>query len=140
MNRKSLLFLSITTSILMSCQRENKAETIGENNPLLAVYETPYEVPPFDLIENRHFKPAVMEAIALQQNEIEAIANNSSKANFSNTIEALENSGNLLRRVTTVFYNLSLSNTNDTIQTLAQEIAPELAQNNDNIYLNEKLL
>ena len=123
----------------MSCQRENKAETIGENNPLLAVYETPYEVPPFDLIENRHFKPAVMEAIALQQNEIEAIANNSSKANFSNTIEALENSGNLLRRVTTVFYNLSSANTNDTIQTLAQEIAPELAKNNDNIYLNEKL-
>ena len=139
MNRKSLLFLSITTSILMSCQRENKAETIGENNPLLAVYETPYEVPPFDLIENRHFKPAVMEAIALQQNEIEAIANNSSKANFSNTIEALENSGNLLRRVTTVFYNLSSANTNDTIQALAQEIAPELAKNNDNIYLNEKL-
>ena len=123
----------------MSCQRENKAETIGENNPLLAVYETPYEVPPFDLIENRHFKPAVMEAIALQQNEIEAIANNSSKANFSNTIEALENSGNLLRRVTTVFYNLSSANTNDTIQALAQEIAPELAKNNDNIYLNEKL-
>ncbi|WP_330442165.1 M3 family metallopeptidase [Flavobacterium sp. C4GT6] len=139
MNRKSLLFLSITTSILMSCQRENKAETIGENNPLLAVYETPYEVPPFDLIENRHFKPAVMEAIALQQNEIEAIANNSSKANFSNTIEALENSGNLLRRVTTVFYNLSSANTNDTIQALAQEIAPELAKNNDNVYLNEKL-
>ncbi len=123
----------------MSCQRENKAETIGENNPLLAVYETPYEVPPFDLIENRHFKPAVMEAIALQQNEIEAIANNSSKANFSNTIEALENSGNLLRRVTTVFYNLSSANTNDTIQALAQEIAPELAKNNDNVYLNEKL-
>lgn len=139
MNRKSLLFLSITTSILMSCQRENRAETIGENNPLLAVYETPYEVPPFDLIENRHFKPAVMEAIALQQNEIEAIANNSSKPNFSNTIEALENSGNLLRRVTTVFYNLSSANTNDTIQALAQEIAPELAKNNDNIYLNEKL-
>lgn len=123
----------------MSCQRENRAETIGENNPLLAVYETPYEVPPFDLIENRHFKPAVMEAIALQQNEIEAIANNSSKPNFSNTIEALENSGNLLRRVTTVFYNLSSANTNDTIQALAQEIAPELAKNNDNIYLNEKL-
>ncbi|MEE1897695.1 M3 family metallopeptidase [Flavobacterium rakeshii] len=139
MNRKSLLFLSITTSILMSCQRENRAETIGDNNPLLAVYETPYEVPPFDLIENRHFKPAVMEAIALQQNEIEAIANNSSQANFSNTIEALENSGNLLRRVTTVFYNLSSANTNDTIQALAQEIAPELAKNNDNIYLNEKL-
>lgn len=123
----------------MSCQRENRAETIGENNPLLAVYDTPYEVPPFNLIENRHFKPAVMEAIALQQNEIEAIANNSSKPNFSNTIEALENSGNLLRRVTTVFYNLSSANTNDTIQALAQEIAPELAKNNDNIYLNEKL-
>ncbi|RYJ41252.1 M3 family metallopeptidase [Flavobacterium beibuense] len=123
----------------MSCHRENKAEVIGENNPLLAVYETPYEVPPFNEIENHHFKPAVMEAIQLQQNEIEAITLNSTKPTFANTIEALENSGNLLKRITTLFYNLNSANTNDTLQAIAQEIAPELSKNNDNIYLNEKL-
>ncbi len=139
MNSKSLIILSLTTCLFMSCHRENKAEAIGENNPLLAVYETPYEVPPFNEIENHHFKPAVMEAIQLQQNEIEAITANGAKATFANTIEALENSGNLLKRITTVFYNLNSANTNDTLQAIAQEIAPELSKNNDNIYLNEKL-
>lgn len=139
MKPKSLLILSITSIIFMSCHRENKAESIGKDNPLLAVYDTPYEVPPFHLIKNEHFKPAILEAIQIQQNEIDAIANSNSMPSFYNTIAALENSGNLLKRITTVFFNLNTANTNDTLQALAQEIAPELAKHNDNIYLNEKL-
>ncbi len=139
MKLKSFLILSISTSIFMSCHRENKAESIGKDNPLLAVYETPYEVPPFDIIKNEHFKPAIMEAIQIQQNEIDAIANSSKSPDFENTIIVLENSGNLLRRITTVFFNLNSANTNDTLQALAQEIAPELSKHNDNIFLNEKL-
>lgn len=123
----------------MSCNRENKSESIGSDNPLLAVYETPYEVPPFDLIKNEHFKPAILEAIEIHQTEVDAIANNGARASFANTIEALENSGNLLNRITTVFYNLNTANTNDTLQALAQELAPELSKHNDNIFLNEKL-
>ena len=123
----------------MSCNKENKAETIGKDNPLLAVYDTPYEAPPFDLIKNDHFKPAILEAIQIHQNEIDAITGNSAEPSFENTIEALENSGNLLNRITTVFYNLNSANTNDTLQALAQELAPELSKHNDNIYLNEKL-
>lgn len=139
MNSKPLLTLTIISSLLMSCNRENKSESIGSDNPLLAVYETPYEVPPFDLIKNEHFKPAILEAIQIHQAEIDAIASDGAKPSFENTIEALENSGNLLNRITTVFSNLNTANTNDTLQALAQELAPELSKHNDNIFLNEKL-
>lgn len=123
----------------MSCKQENTAETIGENNPLLAAYDTPYEAPPFNLIKNEHYKPAIMEAMRINEGEIDAIANSKEKPTFENTIVALENSGSLLNRVTTTLNNLTSANTNDTLQALAQEIAPELSKHSDNIYLNEKL-
>lgn len=123
----------------MSCNQTNKAEAIGENNPLLAAYDTPYDAPPFDKIENQHYKPAILEAIRINQQEIDAICNVKDKPTFANTIEALENSGTLLNRITTVFYNLNSANTNDTLQALAQELAPELSKHSDNIFLNEKL-
>ena len=123
----------------MSCNQENKAEAIGEDNPLLATYDTPYNVPPFDKIENKHFKPAILEGIRLHQKEIDAISGSTEKPTFANTIEALEQSGELLNSITTIFYNLNSAHTNDTLQTLAQELAPELSRHNDNIYLNEKL-
>ena len=123
----------------MSCQKENTAGIIGENNPLLAAYETPFEVPPFDKIENRHFKPAMQEAIAVHDRELEAIATDTASPTFENTIVALENSGALLNRITTTFYNLNSANTNESLQETAQEMAPELARHNDNLYLNGKL-
>lgn len=139
MKKRTLIALTLISGIYMSCKQENKAEKIGEDNPLLSVYDTPYEAPPFHLIKNEHFKPAILEAIRIHQNEIDAIANDPAKPDFKNTIEDMENSGSLLNRVTTVFYNLNSANTNDTLQALAQEMAPELSKHNDNIYLNEKL-
>jgi peptidyl-dipeptidase Dcp len=136
---KSLLILTITGGMLTSCHRENKSETMGEANPLLAAYETPYEVPPFDQIKNEHFKPALLEAIRVHDVEIEAIANSTEKPTFANTIEAMENAGTLLTRVNTIFSNLTGANTNDTLQAIAQEVAPDLSKHNDNIFLNAKL-
>tara|TARA_Y100000815_G_scaffold116604_1_gene105193 strand:+ start:7872 stop:9983 length:2112 start_codon:yes stop_codon:yes gene_type:complete len=123
----------------MSCNKENKAESFGEYNPLLASYETPYQVPPFEQIENRHYKPAMLEAIKLHDKELKAIAENKEQPDFDNTIVALENSGTLLNNITTVFYNLNSANTNKEMQAIAQEMAPELAKHKDNLYLNEKL-
>lgn len=123
----------------MSCTQINKTGTIGEDNPLLANYNTPYQAPPFEQIENHHFKPAIFEAIRINQQEIEAITENKDKPTFENTIVAFENSGALLNRITTTFSNLNSANTNDTLQALAKELAPELSKNSDNIFLNEKL-
>ncbi|WP_297333980.1 M3 family metallopeptidase [Flavobacterium sp.] len=136
---KYLIVLTITGSITMSCNKENKAESFGEYNPLLASYETPYQVPPFEQIENRHYKPAMLEAIKVHDKELKAIAENKEQPNFANTIVALENSGTLLNNITTVFYNLNSANTNEEMQAIAQEMAPELAKHKDNLYLNEKL-
>jgi len=123
----------------MSCHRDNKAGVMGEDNPLLANWDTPYQTPPFELIKNEHFKPALQEAMRIQQEEIAAIANSQAKPDFKNTIIALENSGSLLTRVNTVLSNLNSAHTNDALQAVAQEIAPELSKHNDDIYLNEKL-
>ncbi len=108
-------------------------------NPFFKPYETPFEVPPFHLIKNEHFLPAIKEGIEQQQREIEAITSNSVYPSFENTIEALENSGELLSNVNQVFGNLNSANTNDEIQKIARETSPMLSANNDNIYLNDKL-
>ena len=81
-----IVLLSITA---MSSCRNKQAEV----NPLLAPWDTPYEVPPFDKIEIRHYKPAVEQAIVRHQKEIDSIASNPAAPDFENTIAALDRSG-----------------------------------------------
>lgn len=109
------------------------------SNPFLNSYETPFNVPPFHLIKNEHFKPAIEEGIKQNQREIDKIVNSKSPATFENTILGLEESGELLQKVSTVFYNLNSANTNPEIQKIATEIAPLMSAHGDNINLNEKL-
>lgn len=111
----------------------------AQENPFLKAYDTPYQVPPFEQIRNEHFKPAFQEGIRIQKGEIEAVANLSARPTFENTVLAMENSGELLSRVSTVFFNLSSAHTNKDMQAMAQEMAPVLARHSDDIYLNEKL-
>lgn len=113
--------------------------TTTSENPLLSTWNTPYGVPPFEAIKTEHFKPAFLEGIDAQKKELASIYDNAEPATFENTILALENSGGLLQKVSAVFYNLTSANTNDTLQQLAQELAPTLSEHSDNIYLNEKL-
>ncbi|MCW4468228.1 M3 family metallopeptidase [Flavobacterium sp. MFBS3-15] len=137
--KKTAILLAVTGATLLSCNRMNTPATIGDDNPLLAAFETPYQAPPFHLIKNEHYKPAILEGIRVHQGEIDAIAAGKDAPTFENTIVALETSGTLLNRVNTIFSNITSANTNDTLQALAQELAPELSKHNDNIYLNDKL-
>ena len=130
-----LLFSALTGAVSMHSQDKNK--TIM--NPFFETYTTPYQVPPFDLIKNEHFKPAILEGIKKQEAEINSIVSNKEKPTFDNTVLAMENSGKLLARVSTVFYNLNSANTNEEIQAIAKELAPKLSAHNDNIYLNDAL-
>lgn len=111
----------------------------AQENPFLKEYNTPYQVPPFHEIRNEHFKPAFQEGMRVQKGEIEAIANSAARPTFENTIIAKENSGELLRKVSTVFFNLSSAHTNKEIQALSQELAPVLSKHSDDIFLNDKL-
>lgn len=130
-----LLFSALTSAVTVNSQDKNKTTM----NPFFETYSTPYQVPPFDLIKNEHFKPAIIEGIKKQEAEINAIVSNKQKPTFDNTVLAMENSGKLLARVSTVFYNMNSANTNEEIQAIAKELAPKLSAHNDNIYLNDAL-
>ncbi|TCV15199.1 peptidyl-dipeptidase Dcp [Sphingobacterium alimentarium] len=136
MNKKSFIPFLVVASMFVGCGSENKLQT---DNPLLAAYETPFNVPPFDKIKDEHFKPAYEEALKKHNLEIDTIVNNSEAPTFENTILALENAGSLLSNVATVFSNLNSANTNDSLQALAKELAPQLSAHSDEIKLNAKL-
>ncbi|EOR95780.1 Dipeptidyl carboxypeptidase Dcp [Arcticibacter svalbardensis MN12-7] len=108
-------------------------------NPFFTTYTTPFHVPPFDKIKIEHFKPAILEGMKQESAEITSIAYSEAEPSFENTILAMENSGQLLTRVSSVFFNLNSANTNEEIQAIAREMAPELAAHHDNIILNHPL-
>jgi len=109
------------------------------DNPLLKEWTTPFGVPPFAEIKVEHFVPALKEGIAQQRKEVDAIANNPQPATFANTIEALENAGELLGKVSPVFSNMQSSNTNADLQAVNREMAPLLSALRDDVRLNPKL-
>ena len=108
-------------------------------NPFFTTYNTPHETVPFDKITIDDFEPAIMKGIEEEDKVIEAIVNNPQTATFENTIEALENSGELLQKVTEVFFNLISAETTDEMDELAQKLSPILSEHENNITLNEKL-
>jgi peptidyl-dipeptidase Dcp len=137
-----ILFTCSLSLVLGACSSNSKNDNqSGEAmNPFFVEkYDTPYEVPPFHLISDEHYLPAFREGIKRQQEEIDAIVNNPESPTFENTILALENSGELLSRVSSVFYNLTSANTSEALEAIATEISPELSAHGDNIALNEKL-
>jgi len=136
--KQKLLQLCLISSTLIACNDAGKSITTGDN-PLLNKFETKYEVPPFDLIKNEHFSPAIVKSIEMANAEINTIATNPDAATFANTIEALDNVGSTLNTVTSVFFNLLSANTNEKLQEVAKEVSPILSKYSDDLYLNDKL-
>lgn len=108
-------------------------------NPFLASYDTPHHTVPFGQISLSHYEPALREGMRQEDDEIAAIVNNSDAPTFENTILALECSGKLLDRVTTVLFNLMSAETCDELDAIAEKMMPELSEHGNNISLNEKL-
>ena len=111
----------------------------ASQNPFFSTYTTPFGVPPFAQIKNEHFEPAFMEGMNRQAAEIAAITAQKEVPTFANTILALENSGDLMDRVGTVFFNFNNANTNDGLQKIAQILSPKLSKHRDDIQLNAEL-
>lgn len=132
--KKITYLICMACIIFQSCNIENKQE-----NPFLQDFDTPHGVPPFQLIQNRHYLPAFKEGIRQQEEEIAAIVSNPETPTFANTVEALEKSGQLLDKVSAVFFNLKEAHTNDSMQMIAEEVTPLLSEHSDNINLNRKL-
>lgn len=137
MSKKSFIPFLVVASMFIGCNSEKQASNAA--NPLLAAYDTPFNVPPFDKIKDEHFRPAYDEALKQHNVEIDSIVNNSEAPSFENTIVALEEAGSLLNNISRVFFNMNSANTNDTIQAIAKDLAPVLSAHSDNIRLNAQL-
>lgn len=137
MSKKSFIPFLVVASMFIGCNSEKQVSNSA--NPLLAAYDTPFQVPPFDKIKDEHFRPAYEEALKQHNVEIDSIVNNQEAPSFENTIVALEKAGGLLTNVSRVFFNMNSANTNDTIQAIAKDLAPVLSAHSDEIRLNSQL-
>ena len=135
---KKLTLILLFATMITACKTGGNEKSASEN-PFFAEYDTPFGVPPFSEIKNEHLLPAIEKGIEEQTAQIAAIVSNPEPADFENTIAAYDYSGELIRKVTGVFYNYNSSNTNAEIQALAKEIAPKLSAHYDNINLNPEL-
>jgi peptidyl-dipeptidase Dcp len=111
----------------------------ASTNPLLSASTLPFQAPPFDRIKDSDYLPAFSEGMKQHLAEVRKIADNPEPATFDNTIEALERSGETLTRVSRVFFGLVQADTNDARQKIQEEVAPKLAEHQDEISLDPKL-
>lgn len=118
--------------------KKEKKEALT-TNPLLQVWDTPHQTPPFSIIRPEHYVPAFTAAIETAQKEIDDIAQNPETATFANTIVALDRSGELLGRAAGLFFNLIECDATPEMQEMANTIQPLLTDFYNNIYLDDKL-
>src|SRR5206468_11778554 len=134
-------FVHLFTFAALLCAFQITAVSAADpiDNPLLKESTLPYHLPPFDQIKDQHFVPAMEAGMRDQLKEVDAVANNSEKPTFENTVVALERTGRLLDRAERTFSNLNACNTNPTLQKIETEMAPKLSAHRDAIHLNGKL-
>ncbi len=116
-----------------------KAAAFGPSNPFYTPSSLPFHAPPFNKIKDSDYQPAIDAGIARQRAQIKAIADNPAPPTFSNTLVALEKSGQLLGRVMQVFNCVTGANTDPALQQVQQYEAPRLAAVQDAIFLNTRL-
>jgi peptidyl-dipeptidase Dcp len=132
---KSIIFCCLVLFILTACNQQE----VKNENPFFAEFDTPFGVPPFDLIKIEHYMPAIKEGIKQEKAEIEAILNNTDSPTFENTIVAYTRTGSFLDKVTPVLYGLNSANTTPEIQALIKELSPIMSTHRDEIRLDPRL-
>lgn len=130
---KQTFYMTALILLLGSCQ-EKKGD-----NPLLETFNTPYQTPPFEKIQTGHYEPAFDQAIIEAQQEINQIAVSDAKPDFNNTIVALDQAGEKLSTISSVFFNLNSACTNEEMQQVAQRVSPKLTEYSNSIYMNPQL-
>src|SRR5690554_5789346 len=108
-------------------------------NPFFAASPLPYGLPPFADITDEHYRPAFLRGFAEQLAEVELILDSTEPPTVENLLVPLERSGQLLDRVSAVFYNKASSDSSDFTGTLEEELAPLMAAHHDSIVLNPRL-
>ena len=112
------------------------AVSCNRTNPFLTEWNTPYGIPDFEAVQEKHYVPAVEAGIRQQQSEIDAIIANQDVPTFENVVEAYERSGAILDRVIGVLFNLSETDGTDSLQKIVEQVLPMLSAHSDNIFMN----
>jgi peptidyl-dipeptidase Dcp len=133
---RSIVLLQIA---LVSTSLCAQTDAIKKMNPLLQKSSLQYQAPKFDIIKDEHFKTAFDYGIKVHDAEIDKIANNTATPTFVNTVLAIEISGVDLTRAQSVFFNLTGSTTNPTLQAIEEAYAPIFSAHTDKLYLNSKI-
>ena len=136
---KKFIPLVAVMAITTACTGGGKSNADLASNPFVNPAETYMASPDFNSIKIEHYLPAFEEGIRQHEAEIDSIANNPEPATFENTLVALEKSGRVLSRVSSVFFALTSADTNDELIAIEEEITPKLSAHSDALYLNDKL-
>ncbi len=134
--KKTILLMLSAALVFGSCSKQDKDIA---NNPLVKEWKTPFGTTPFEEIKPTDYLPAFKHAMKIHEEEVKAIIDNKDTPTFQNTIVAFDFSGELLYKISGVFFNMTAANTNDEMQKLEVEIAPMLAKHTDEINMNAKL-
>ena len=138
MKHKLSIILAAASLFAVGCQN-NQSDMNDTANPFFSEWNTPYNIPDFSRIKTEHYMPAFEEGMRQQKAEIDAIVNNTEAPTFENTILAYENSGQLLREVSSIFFNLSECENSDEMEKIEEQVTPMLSAHGDDIALNAKL-
>ncbi|MFO7843084.1 MAG: M3 family metallopeptidase, partial [Bacteroidales bacterium] len=131
--KKLTILLVMMGMVVMSCTNEKKPE-----NPFLADFDTPFQTPPFELIDTSHYIPGFEAGVAESKAQIEAIITNPDEPTFENTILAYDRGSDILRRAS-VFYSMLSANTNPTLQKIAREVTPMMSKFRNEVNMNQDL-
>lgn len=134
---KHCIIAFCAAALLVGCNSKKSSDM--HENPFLSAYNTPYEIPPFDKIEVGDYLPALEAGIEQQKAEIDSIVNNPEEATFENTIMPMERSGEILNKVTAVFFALEESNSSDELVEVSEKFTPRYSQFCDEISMNDAL-
>lgn len=121
---------------MAGCKTAPVADT---GNPFFTKFNTPFEVPPFEKIMAKHYVPAFEKGMTEGRADIEKIVKSRKAPTFENTIIALDNSGELMNKVSSVFFSQASANTNDSLQKIEMEMSPVISGFRDEIMLNPDL-
>jgi peptidyl-dipeptidase Dcp len=126
-NQMKKLLYALTIIMAVACNNQN---------PFFTEWDTPYGIPDFTKIQEKHYIPAVEAGIAQQQAEIDAIIADQDAPTYENVVVAYERSGSVLDRVSNVLFNVAESDATESLQKIVEQALPLLSVHSDNIFMN----
>lgn len=138
MKNRAVYLIIILTSMLTitSCSGSNAEKS---TNPLCRESSAPFGAPEFGLYKTSDFLPAFEQAIAEKRADIQKIIDCTDAPTYANTIDALEISGRLLDNVSSIFFTLNESDSNDEMLSIENAISPKLTELSGYIFMNDTL-